>query len=260
MAIFCFIVIGIFGILFGSMDSDFLAAQTPDADVQVDKEAADFFAMVNITAQSYTSFQLTYPSSRFESFNLPTGHAIEFWWSLETRAGPFMGRKVLEIRHIWPQAGGGNLSVLLAVMPPYSEDVAFPDWGLWRDPAYNVDDLAALWENEVENFSYCEWQHGGYGLKTFIGPHNAGSTISQSWDANALNFTVGFDYDYNQTSINAFDVMGQIITFQSPDLGLPGIANTILSAFIALPLWVMTAILALKLAQSIVPLIKGTDD
>jgi len=261
MLIFCFCFIGIFAILLGTMDSRFLAVQSMNADYQEDKEAAEYFAMANLTAQTYTQFFLPYPSSRFEQFNLPAGHAIEFWWSVETRAGPFLGRKVFEVRHVWPGfLGLWNESENLAVIYPYSLDVTFPAWGLWRSPPHNVDDLAALWANRVENASYCEWQKSGYSTKTFIAPHNTTATISESWDHGNMSFTVGFSYDWNQSNINTFNLLGQILFFQAPSLGLTGVANTILNAFIAIPLWIMVAIIALKLIQSVIPLIKGTDE
>jgi len=243
------------------MDSRFLAVQSLNANYQTDKEAAEYFAMANITAQTYTQFFLPYPSSRFEQFGLPTGHAIEFWWSIETRAGPFFGRKVFEVRHVWPGfLGLWNESENLAVIYPYSLNVTFPEWGLWRSVPHGVDDLAELWENRVVNASYCEWQRGAYNTKTFIAPNDTVRTISESWDDGNMSFTVGFTYDWNQTNINAFDLLGQILFFQAPTLGVTGIVGTVLNAMIALPLWIMISIIALKLIQSVIPLIKGTDE
>jgi len=171
---------------------------------------------------------------------------------------------ILEVRHVWPGfLGIGNNSELLAVIYPYSQDVEVPDWGLLREYGLlfpGVDDLAALWENRVENASYCEWQRGGYSTKTFVSPHNDTITITESWLDQNLSLVVGFTYDWNQTNINAFDLLGQILSFQAPSLGLTGVANTILNAFIAIPLWIMVAIIALKLIQSVIPLIKGTDE
>jgi len=264
MLIFAFCFIGIFALLLGTMDSRFLAVQSLNSQYQTDKEAAAYFEMANLTAQTYTQFYLLYGpgNSRFEQFNLPPGHAIEFWWDLETRF--YMSIPILELRHVWPGfLGLYNNSELLSVIYPYSTNVTVPEWGLLRE--YGAvfpgrDDLLALWENRVENASYCEWQRGGYSTKTFIAPHNTTRTITESWLDGNLSLTVGFSYDWNQTNINAFDLLGQILFFQAPSLGLTGVTNTILNAFIAIPLWIMIIIISLKLIQSVIPFIKGTEN
>jgi len=254
MVIFCIVTIATWGILLATIDANFLAVQSLNANYQDDKQAANMFEMANLTAQTYQQFYLLYGAgnSHTETFNLPPGHEIEFWW-YEDEIGQYT-LDIIEVRHTWPGfLGIGRSFERLWIIYPYSDDV-FIVQGLRRS------DLTALWGNRVANASYCEWQRSGYSTKTFISPWNASRTIAQSWDDQNVTFTVGFIYDWNQSNINAFDLLGQILFFQAPTLGLTGVANTIMNAFIAIPLWVMIAIVALKLIQSVIPLIKGTED
>jgi hypothetical protein len=54
-----------------------------------------------------------------------------------------------------------------------------------------------------------------------------------------------------------FSLLGQILTFQAPVLGVPGIFGSILNAIIAIPLYATTGYLIYKLIAGIAPWLSG---
>lgn len=63
-----------------------------------------------------------------------------------------------------------------------------------------------------------------------------------AWDEGKITIGMGFGYSQNMIKLSGWSIMGALLTFQLPTvIGLSGIAGTILSAAITLPLMAMTA-------------------
>jgi len=75
---------------------------------------------------------------------------------------------------------------------------------------------------------------------------------SDAWDNDDLGVLVGIGFDQINTSFTAWDLVGMILFFQLPDLGL-----SILGVIISIPLWVSIAYLAYVLIIKVIPLIAG---
>lgn len=254
MVIFTFVFIGFFAVVMGTIPSQFFYS-TWNPEYQTDKVAVAMFEAANITAyRQLNSTDITFPGTEQLDVGLADGHFMEVWWGTE------YGRNYFEIRHIWPSPLGSwwMMYERLIVTPVYRQQAgisASSPIGLEKEHVEN------LWENELENASYCEWAVNGYYAQTFIYPYDNSWTIGDAWENHHLNVTIGYEYDWNATSVNAFNILARLLTFQSPDLGLgTGVHATIFNAAIAIPLWVMIAIAILKLIQSVIPFIKGTDD
>jgi len=233
------------------MDSRFLVASY-DPEYQTDKVAAQFFSASNITAfENTNTTYVSYPGSVVVDTGLANGHYIELWWNL------VVGIQQFQVRHIWPGPWGlWTEYENLMVIEPYRSQLDDPSI-----PYFLVrSDLTTFWENVAVNTSYCEWHRNGYSAQTFIYPFNDTWTIDQSWVNGYLNVTMGYEINLNASNINAFNLLSQMMTFQSPNIGLTGTANTILNASIAIPLWIMIAILIVKLLQSIIPFIRGIEE
>ena len=253
MLIYVFVFLGFFALLLSTMPTDYLVTSW-DLEYQTDKEAAAVFQMANITAyRNLNTTTITWDSSILIDVGLAEGHYIQLWWANE------VGRDYFEVRHIHEGPFGLYWEwERLSVTPLYMEQAGISEpyhLGLLRENMVN------LWENQVANASYCEWHKSGYYAQTFIMPYNDTWSIGESWDNQYLNVTLGYEFDYNATKINAFNLLGQILFFDAPSLGLgEGAHTTIFEAVIAIPLWIMIAILALILIQSVIPFIKGINE
>lgn len=247
LLIFSFCFLGVFGLIMATMPTEF-ASQAWNAGY-IEKEAAEYFSMANVTQyQNVLNFNISYPGSKQYDFGLPSGQKIEFWWD-QKLMGTAGWQKVFQVRHLTDQF-----------------------WGYWYgwhalefDRVYFSTDKTILFKGDLEHFwddsinaslFWCECDH----IRTnvlFI-PYNSSWTIGESWDNDELKVVTSYEMDWNATGLSSWTILGQLLTFQSPNLGIGGIGGTILNTLIALPVWVSIAICVIKLVQSMIPFIKGT--
>jgi len=253
MIIFVFSFTALFTLLFALVPSNFFVASF-DSSVGSANEAGTELRFSNVTVyENAEAFTLEYGdgNSVFLSYGLPEGHSIEFWWNQDVYPYSY---DFFEVRHTWPGIFGGNSSEKLQLIEPYltQADQSYKHIGLLKDEL-----CVNLWENEVEDASYAEWELNGVSANTLVSPFNNTLTMSENWDAHKLNVTVSYEIDWNQTGINALTILAQLLTFQSPAIGLTGVGGTIINAFIAIPIWIGIAILLLVIIQSVIPFIRG---
>jgi len=262
MTIFLFSSLGIFALILGLFPyGEFTENTTPDwqSEYMTDKEAGQIFEQANVTVYAnIESFNYTFGAApEVITAGLPSGHSVWIWWRYELPATSRYDRVWIE--HHWPGFIISNVE-FMQLFPPYdsfaSEGRIAPDNG----NLYKTG-LEAAYGNKIINASYFEWfDTAGLKLNMFVGPYNDTWTITESWNNQNLSFTVGYDIDWNQTGLNAFNLMWQIITFQPLNLGVPGIAGVIMNACIAIPFWAFVIILAIKLVGAIWPFGSGVPD
>lgn len=82
--------------------------------------------------------------------------------------------------------------------------------------------------------------------------------MSDAWDSGTLNIALGFGYDDYTATLTAWDIVGRLLTFQSPEIfGMTGDFATVLNVMIGLPVWVMTAYLVYILILKAIPFLSG---
>ena len=242
VGIFVFFIM--FSVLFVTMPSGFILLGV-GVEVQ-DKEAADYFNAQNVTMYNYTlGLNLSYPEAKSYDFGLPAGQKIEFWWCQD----PLTGVAMFQVRHLTKEWWWWAYH-RLAVQEPYAGDVLWPSQGLFKE------DILELWD-EGKNASYCEFACEHIPVKLFIFTFNQSWTLEESYDNGKLNFYTSYDIDWTQTGTNMWTVMGQLLSFQNPQLGVPGTFGQILGAGISGVLWACIAILFYALITSLIPFISG---
>lgn len=262
MAIFLFVAIGIFAILFGSIPTGFFKASFSSS-LGVDKEIAERFALSNITMYGNTgndtmNYQYTsYNDGKWKA-GLPSGHYLEVIWG-DTGEYIFPYGKSLELRHIKENLFWVDLIHRLELTPSvyvgeYSIEVAKTHY------IYSPAQLEETWSNEANGsvwFAEC-----GHIQTSIIFEYDQATydNITHAWNSGVLGYTLSYEVDWNATGISALTVVGQLLTFQNPDLGIEGEGGMIFNAFVAFPFWIVTAILIIKLVQSIIPFISGVDE
>ena len=252
MAIFLFCTIGLFAILFALTPPQFFLASY-EATIGTDKAIAAKFDVANVTLYaSMGSANMTYDWSSYHDHpsapppqhqaGLPSGQYLEIWWGSEH------GIKALEFRHtteVWWGLAHFAMNV-------YSIDGVYIDWYLV------ASDLENAWDEEANASIFLTRTPV---TASYLIQYNqtAYSNITAAWNAGHLGYSLSYEADWNASSVNAFGVMARLLTFQNPDLGIEGDAGTIFNLMVALPFWVMTAILILLVIQSLVPFIRGVD-
>jgi len=215
-----------------------------------DKEVADYFDEHNVLQYNYSfSLNLTYPDIQTKDYGLPGNEKLEFQWVY----GDYMlyQEDVIELRHTDSGfMGWWTVWHRLEVQEPYASQVQFPGWGLLKE------DVVALWDEEY-NASYSEWSCDHMDVKLFIFSANQSWTIEESWDNGELVFFTSYGVDWEKTGYSMWGVMGQLMAFQNPDLGIPGQGGSILSAGVGAALWAGVALLFFALITSVIPFIRG---
>jgi len=251
MFVFLFVFLGFSAILLQYMPRDFLSIGV-EASYQ-DKEARDYFDEHDVVMYNYTlTVNLTYPGSHSEDYGLPDDEKLEFWWGEEHVLGYSIG-DMLELRHTNPGfAGWWTEYHRLKVQEPYVTNggVVQSDVGLKKA------EVLALFD-EGYNASYCEFACDHLNVKLFIVSANISWTLEESWDNGKLKLFTSYDIDWTNTGTSMWHVMMQLLAFQNPDLGIPGIGGTILSHGVALALWACIALLAFAFITSVIPFIGG---
>jgi len=245
MFVFIFVFFGMFSALLMTMPGEFIEMGV-GASVQ-DKEAADFFNSQNVTMYNHTlSIDLEYTVSNQTDFGLPEGQKLEFWWDTD----PWWG-KMFQLRHLtdnlWGWWWGWHY---LPVQEPYASKVEIPRAGLLKA------DVLALF-NEDYNATYCEFACEHLNIKLFISTANISWTLEESWDNGKLKLFTSYDIDWSATGTSMWHIMGQLLSFQNPDLGVPGIGGTILGTGLSLTLWGSIAILFFAFITAVIPFIGG---
>jgi len=237
-----------FAALLAYMPADFRILGI-EADVQ-DKEVVDFFNAQNVTMYNNTlSVNLTYGESQQFSFGLPEGQELEFWWDYYV-AWP--NQDFFQLRHLtddlWGWWWGWHLLTLTE--PFWSRTSLKSGIGLTKQGVLELFD-------EDKNYTYCEWSCSHSKVKLFILTANQSWTLAESWDNGKLKLFTSYNIDWTATGTSMWGVMGELLAFQNPALGIPGIGGEILAKGFGGGLWACIAILFYALITSVIPFVSG---
>lgn len=244
MFVFIFVFFITFAVFLSTMPPEFLLLGV-GADVQ-DKEAEEYFTAQDVLMYNYTlSFNLTSGGTETFGYGLPGDQLIAFEW---INLGPPQNH-MLWFSHLVANLWGWwyNQHDLL-ILEPYRSLVS--------SDHITKADLLILW-NEDRNASYAEWGCSHISVKLFILPYNSSWTLSESWDNGYLKFMSSYEVDWSETGASMWHIMLQLLTFQNPDLGIPGIGGLILSAGVGGALWASVALLVFALITSVIPFVSG---
>lgn len=251
MFVFIFVFFIMFSALLVTMPT-FFKLLGVEADVQ-DKEARDFFNAQDVLMYNYTvTVNLTYPGSVSEDYGLLGDEKLQFWWDEEYVLGYSVGA-MLELRHTNPSFMGWWTEYhRLSVREPYATQggVSQSDVGLKKA------EVLALFDEDADA-SYCEFACDHLDVKIFIVSANASWTLEESWDNGELKLFTSYSIDWSATGTSMWTIMFQLLAFQNPELGIPGIGGTILTLGFGGALWACIAILAFALITAVIPFIGG---
>jgi len=250
MLIYLFVVVGVFAVLFASIPGAFFEAAFRSS-MGVDKDVAEYFDLANVTLYGnagndnmtweYSSYH-DHPSAPQFPAGLPSGHYLEVWWGYDLI-------QVLEFRLI---SEGWWLNILDRLRFRNEEGAQL---GI---RLYDAD-LENAWDSEINGSVF--YATGRLSTSAIFGYNQTKySSITEAWNNYEISYVLSYDVDWNATQVSAFTVLGQLLTFQNPDLGITGQGGAMLNLLIAIPFWAMTAILIILLVQSVIPFIKGIDE
>jgi hypothetical protein len=242
--IFIFVFLGVFALFLALMPGELITSSfTPK---YINKEVQETFdAMDVIMYDNAESGTIAYSDAPLEfAFGLPSGQYLEFdWATLYTEPIIYFRHLVAGVGGWWYDYHNLNLYDHDHVALQYTDKIVKQDL---------VDD----WDSEKNaSIFYAECPH--IMTNVIFTPYNSSLTIGESWDYNSLNYSMSYSWNPNATAFSAMTILLQLFTFQSPDLGIPGIGGTIMNYLIAVPIWIMTAYLIAQFILALIPFIAG---
>jgi len=244
-----FVFIGIFGTLLSTVPTIFQAIQSITT-VQ-EKETIEVFTAYNITVYNNTlTIWLDYGSENFTDFGLPSPQRLHFWWSM---AGYYNVMGITHQKNYW--LGYWYDTERLEVQEPYTSQMEFP---LLPEVLTEQDVVTNLFDTtENTTIVHMETPSGSVSLNLIIAPRDISQTMQQAWDTGELVLYTSYTIDFAETGASMWNIMFQLLAFQTPALGIGGTWGTVLTRALSLTLWAMIGVLAFALATSIIPTISG---
>lgn len=234
------------------------------ASAGADKEINDRIELGNFTVYSNTgNDNMTFPYTSLDppdldgdgndadwSAGLPSGQYLEIWWSQVY--APY----ALEFRHTtWMGWYWAYTSMVIYGKNGFS---VVKKNGIF-DPSLGDNSLADNWDDTVNAsvFSTKTPVCATYLITYNMTKYN---NITDAWNGGELGYLISFDLDRNATGMSVWGLIGAILLFQSPYIGIEGLFGTLLTTMIAIPVWILSIMAFVKIIQSIIPFIKGVEE
>lgn len=258
---FCFV--GMFAVLFAAIPSEYFYAGSYESSSGVDKEVAEYLSLANVTVyDTGKQDNMTFDYTSLEDSPSPPNYLIagttddfcEVWWA------SVVGVKGIQLRHAirktipWLYYDYHQMDIYYANGSRIQE-LVFGESTIFKST------IMAGWDASSGSSSfYGQCPHALFSVAFTI--HNAtrDATIGDAWDSGEIDYYLSYERNWNSTSINAATLLGQLLTFQNPNLGIPGLLGIVLNYSIALPFWVIAAVAIIKLVQSVIPMIRGVEE
>jgi hypothetical protein len=254
-----------FGLLFSFIPGQFWGTAGPQGTIQ----GANFptsFKVQDILQFNSTinNTQADFPYEEIYDIGLPSGQMLSVQWSTLGASLDAPDGKLLRLKHLTDNFlgywwGQHDLDV-------YSSNGTLLDKKLFSTAGQagtyysGVDrsDIIAAWDsskNMSEFVFICP--EGTINTLVSIKPSLPNMTIAQSWDAGVIYYTFGYAIDWSKVGYNAFTILGKLLSFQAPDLGIGGVGGTILGQMVAFMIWPMIAYIVYKIVMGVIPWVSG---
>jgi len=255
------VFLGLFTILFGYMPSEFFVLQSSyQTPISQNKEVADFYSTHNLTLyQNQWNFNITLDGGRQYLEDIPVAdHWLECEWY--TSPLPVSGpNEVIVFRHSYPSWFFGLWRDwhYLTLTEPYKTKVTAEQEELVYGLRHGISKDMLLKLAEGENYSFFEVSCGHITANFVFTPKNESKSLEEAWDEGELHGLMSYNIDWDAMKPSAWSLIGQLLTFQSPDFGVPGTGGKILNYMIGCALWVCIAITIYAIATRLIPTIRG---
>jgi hypothetical protein len=248
--VFVFSFLGIVGLLLAFMPSEFLTAFWEPG--YIEKEVTETFSIADI--QMYDSLATgtftSYPEEDTYSFGLPSGQWLGVGWD---DYPVFPAVRSIYLKHDM----GGWITTYHGLKFDVEKIRGYPYGYTNTNERLYVTDLTNRWDSTI-NMSVFSAQCDHISTNIIFEIYNSSyATIADSFNAGFLNYTMSYQMNMSTTGLNAWSVVGSLLTFQAPNVGWTGTGGLIMNSIIAFPVWAMIAYLLYKLITGLIPFMSG---
>lgn len=261
--VFIFSFLGIFTLLLATFNT--VSFPINQASGGTPTAIAEKFTLANMTVYGNGgNDNMTYPySSLDDSPTAPdwetnsSGKYLEVWWGLYSGFGvvPYKYISLRDVQMQWWGRDYHGMTLYLRNGLAISTTGIFAGWlpntqiikemlVYTYETAYSASYFHAQCEHLTANILF------QYNQTTY-------ASIGDAWDAGDIGYSITYGLDYTGSGLSAWSIVGALLSFQAPNIGITGVGGTILSGIIAAPIYACIAYLAYKFITGIIPWVSG---
>ena len=163
--------------------------------------------------------------------------------------------------------------------PPTNEEsfwFAWINWDAWIGPFY-MSTASSMWITNVNTGQRVNAVNKAFLLSAYDADFNTSifypvksegltvkvwvydsnrtrNDISTAWDEHELAMGIGFGFEDYETKLSAWDIVGRLLTFQSPEVfGATGATALALNLVVGIPFWAAVAVCVYLLIMEAIP-------
>lgn len=250
--IFVFVFLGILALLLGAIPPDFVhetwnpSYRNPE--IRKEFEINDLVVYDNCGADNmtrpYSSLYNAPDPPKWEA-GLPENQFLEVKWRSP------LGQDIVYLRHMqrnWFL--GMHWFSILGTLEMYAAN------GTHIGNAIDKNDLLHNWNSSADA---AKWTAKGNKITTnfLIKRYNSSMSIGDNWETGHLQYYITYHVNWTMTGTNAFTIVGQLLAFQAPDLGIPDPWGYFLNMVISIPIWAAIGYIVYKIIAGLIPFVSG---
>lgn len=251
------VVLSMFAVLYAEMPPDYFNYQVEYETNIVNREVEQRFEATDLVVySSFANDTMTYEySSIFDAPSPPqweTGLSdrfLEVWWGNEVIPDASITLpKTFEVRDTEKRSFIIDYYVMLE----------------WCTLSFENGTNAGAFLMQHMLGSYGEAQNmtlqakGSYLSANIILRGNGTNTINESWTAGTMAYDITYEIDFEAMKPNAFMLIAKLLTFNSPEFGLPdNFFGKIITYGISIVIWIIIAIIAYTVVTRLIPTVQG---
>lgn len=242
--------------LYASFPSDFFVNQEEySLSYQSQVEIQEEFNALDLTTYSsfandtmnfgYTSIEDAPDPPQWET--AVSNRYVEVWWGSESIEGVGGNFDAFEIRDTEQRDFLGiQYFVMLERADLIVDGEHFP-YFFTRD---NLEDYEDLYNLTI--VAEADFIRASIILKA-----NGTDTLGESWDNDILIYSLSWEIDFDAMKPSVWLLLGQLLTFQSPDFGIPGVFGEIITYALSLVIWAVIILISYTVITKLIPTIQG---
>lgn len=227
-----------------------------------DQEVVEYFTANNITLYSETwSFNITADNMEaLEDIPAPD-HQVEFWFYQGNSGDHF-----IQLRHAEPWFWFWLIAHYIEPIEPFRSAMSYTGYAgentgflpvIHWQPIITRDNIFELADGGDDCVFIASCSHLSLSIALVNYNTSEYDSLEESFDAGVLTVLSSYEIDFDAMKPTAFTLIAQLITFQEPDFGIPGIFGTIINYSIGIVFWITIAIIIYTIVTRLVPTIPG---
>ncbi len=249
-------IVGIFAVLYAAMPIELFLNQADYIPNLVNQEVKETFEATDLAVySSFAQDTMIYDYSSIGDAPAPpqwettlTNRYLEVWWGEEYIPDVGSIGKTFEIRDTEKRSFIIDYFVMLEWTT-----LTIEDDGTYVGPWLSRDNIESYGSQNNLTLSAV----GEYLSASIILRANGTDTLLEGWDNGILGYDLTYELDFEAMKPSAFLLLAQLITFQSPEFGIPGLFGEIISYVFGIAFWAAVALIAYTVVTKLIPTVQG---